>query len=154
MLARIARVVQWEHIGMRELCDRLDLAQKAIRAERLGELWSQDLDRHAAAMSEVLGQIHDRHPAATKLALESIAVANGLLDAALQIVHYRPRWWADGVQDGARAENPRGLGDSVPQDSEKRPREEKAPRGRFRVTEALGHRVSATSPTIAIKNPS
>ena len=76
--------------------------------ERLRELGSQNFDGDAAVMPEVLGQIDNRHSAATELALKSIAVANGLLDAALQIVHVPPLVVVcRAVEDEARADNPR-----------------------------------------------
>jgi len=54
---------------------------KPLRAERRGELGLQHLDSDPAMMLEVLSEIDRRHPPATELALDRVAVGEGGLQA-------------------------------------------------------------------------
>ena len=60
---------------------KLDLAEKALRAERRGELGVQHLERDGPVMLEVLGKVDRSHPAAAELALERVAAGQGGLEA-------------------------------------------------------------------------
>ena len=58
-----------------------DLALEALGAERGGELGEQDLERDRAVVPEVVGQVDDGHAAAPELALEGVAVREGVAQA-------------------------------------------------------------------------
>ena len=62
---------------MLETGDGLDLALKALGAERLGQLRVQHLERHRALVPEVVGQKHCGHAAPAQLAFEPVAVGQG-----------------------------------------------------------------------------
>jgi hypothetical protein len=51
------------------------------------QLRAQHLDRHLPAMLHVLGEIHGRHPTATKLALDAVAVGEGGLQLVQLVGH-------------------------------------------------------------------
>jgi len=53
----------------------LDLLDEAVGADAGGELRAQHLHRDAAAVLEILGEIHARHPARADLALDAVARA-------------------------------------------------------------------------------
>ena len=59
---------------------RADLAQEALGAERAAELGVQDLERHRPVVLEVAGEVDRGHAAAAELALEHVAVAEGLAE--------------------------------------------------------------------------
>ena len=58
-----------------------DLALEPLGAERGGELGEQDLERDRAVVPEVLGQVDHGHAAAPELALEGVAVGEGVAQA-------------------------------------------------------------------------
>ena len=55
-----------------------DLALEPIGPERGGELGEQDLEGDRAVVAEVLGQVDHGHAAAPELALEGVAVGEGI----------------------------------------------------------------------------
>ena len=62
---------------MLEVRGDLDLGQEPLAAQDGGELGVKQLDRHAPAMAQVLGEIDGGHPALAELALDPIAVGDG-----------------------------------------------------------------------------
>ena len=60
-----------------ELGGEVDLALEPLGAERGGELGMKDLQRDASVMPEVVRRVDGRHAAASELALEHVAVAQG-----------------------------------------------------------------------------
>jgi len=66
--------VHGEDIRVLEPSDRLDLALEALRAERVGQLGVQHLERHGALVPEVAGEVDRGHSPAPQLALDHVAV--------------------------------------------------------------------------------
>ena len=66
---------------------RLDLGQKTIGAERGGEVGMQDLHRDVAIVADVAGEIDARHPSAAYLAIDAIAIGDGLREAGSRVGH-------------------------------------------------------------------
>ena len=62
---------------MAEVGGGLDLAEEALPADGGRELGLEHLDRDLAAVLQVLGEVHRRHPALAELALDAIAVRQG-----------------------------------------------------------------------------
>jgi hypothetical protein len=52
----------------------LDLAQKALRAERRGKIGMKDLERDYAIVLRVLRQVHCRHSTTAKLTVDYVRV--------------------------------------------------------------------------------
>ena len=52
----------------------LDLPEKALGAERRGQLGMQHLERDRPVVALVTGEVDRRHPAAAELPLEDVAV--------------------------------------------------------------------------------
>src|SRR5262245_51273079 len=59
---------------MLQIRGELDLLQKPLGPQHRGELRMQDLDRHVAAMPDVLGEIHGRHTALAELADQAVTI--------------------------------------------------------------------------------
>jgi hypothetical protein len=78
---RFARVVDRQDVGMLQAGGEADLALKALGPEGGRELGEEDLEGDGAVVAEVLGQIHDGHAAAAELALERIAIGEGVAQA-------------------------------------------------------------------------
>jgi len=83
----LARVVQREDVGVLQPGGDLDLAEEAVRTQRGGQLGAQDLERHFAAVLEILREIHRRHPALSQLALQAIAVGQGVGQSGRNVGH-------------------------------------------------------------------
>ncbi len=62
---------------MLEACRDLDLAGEAVGAETRRQLRTQDLDRHAAVVLEVLGEIDGGHATLAKFTLDAVAAGEG-----------------------------------------------------------------------------
>ena len=58
--------------GCRRRREQLDLAGEALGAERRADLRTKHLDRDGALVANVVRQVHGRHPARSKLALERV----------------------------------------------------------------------------------
>ncbi len=84
---RLPGVENREDVRMGEPGGNLDLAQEALRADAAPELRSEHLDRHRPLVLHVLREEHGRHPSATELALDGVAVAEGGLDTRPEISH-------------------------------------------------------------------
>ena len=57
-----------------------DLAEKPLRAERRGELRTEDLEGDETVVLAVAREIHGGHPALAKLPLDQVALAKGGLE--------------------------------------------------------------------------
>ena len=55
-----------------------DLAGEAVRSHGHGDLGAQNLERDLAVVLDVLGEIDRGHPALPELALDGVAVGEGL----------------------------------------------------------------------------
>lgn len=63
----------------------LDLAAEPLRPDLRRELLMQHFDRDLAAMLQVFGAEHRRHPAATQLAVHGVGVGEGVAQQGQQI---------------------------------------------------------------------
>jgi hypothetical protein len=77
----LARVVDRQDVGMLEPGGELDLALEPLGAEGGGELGEEDLEGDRAVVAEILGQVDDGHATAAELALERVAVGEGIAQA-------------------------------------------------------------------------
>ena len=75
---------------MAEIGRRFDFPEEPFGAEGGGQLGSQNLHRHLAAMLQVFREVHRGHAAFTKLALEAIAVGEGGGEALGGVRHRSP----------------------------------------------------------------
>src|SRR6185369_8854492 len=67
--------------------------QEALGADHGGELGLEDLECDAPVMADVLGQIDRRHAAGPELALEQVALPEGVgQGGALHVGHGRGLW--------------------------------------------------------------
>ena len=57
---------------------RADLTEEALGTDAPGEVGEQDLEGDEPVVAEVAGEVDGSHAAATELALEHVAVAQGL----------------------------------------------------------------------------
>ncbi len=79
---------------MLQLRGRLDLGEKALGAERGGEIGVQHLDRDVAIVPEVVREVDRRHAAGAELALDAVAVCHGCPQSFENFRHWRPARWA------------------------------------------------------------
>ena len=84
---------------MQETGGDLDLAQKSLGTDGIGELWPQNLQRDRTVVPEVVREEDQAHPAAPELTLDRVAPGQGVLKAA------------DGISHGGAFE---GLGSIIP----------------------------------------
>src|SRR5262245_56592632 len=76
---------------MRESAGDGDLAQEAARSERDSEIRAEDFQGDWPVVPPVLGQIHGRPATATELALDRVAVAEGVSECrGRHVGHGRP----------------------------------------------------------------
>ncbi len=61
--------------------DDLDLAIEPLWSERRGELGSEHLDGHLAAVLQIIGEVDRRHSPATQLALDGVTAGEGDAEA-------------------------------------------------------------------------
>ena len=73
--------------GWVELGGGLDLAQEPVGAEGGRQLGPQDLERDLAVVLEVAGEVDGGHPALPELALDGVAVGEGVLQPYQLIDH-------------------------------------------------------------------
>jgi hypothetical protein len=69
-----ARIDQAEDVGVLQVGDGLDLAEKPLGADDRGKLGPEHLDGDLPIVLEILREIHGRHAARTQLPLDPIAV--------------------------------------------------------------------------------
>src|SRR6476620_1384247 len=75
-----------QDVRMLELCSHLDFGKETLCTKRSAQVGVQHLDRDVAPVLQVVRQVDSRHPAGAKLALDAIAVAEGLLELSRKIV--------------------------------------------------------------------
>ena len=63
---------------MLEVRRRLDLGEETLAADDGRQLRLEDLERHAAVVPDVIGQVHGRHAAGAQLSLDTVTVAQGI----------------------------------------------------------------------------
>jgi hypothetical protein len=68
-------------------CCSLDLAQETLGADHGGQFGAEDLDGDAAVVLQVVGEVDGGHAAGAELALEAVAVGQGVGQAAERIGH-------------------------------------------------------------------
>ncbi len=76
----LARVVQRQDVRMLQPGRDLDLPEEALRTHGRRQLAAQHLHGDFAPVLHVLGQVHDGHAAAPQLALEQVAITQGIRD--------------------------------------------------------------------------
>jgi hypothetical protein len=74
----LTRVVERQDVGMRQAGDRLDLTLEALGPESRRELGVEDFESYWSLMPEVAREVDRGHAAPTELALEHIAVTQGI----------------------------------------------------------------------------
>src|SRR2546422_9299841 len=77
---------------MGEAGDGLDLAEEPLCPEGHGELRPEHLDGNSAAVLQVLGEEHDRHPALAQLPFDRVALGKGGLETDEEGYHVGARW--------------------------------------------------------------
>ena len=110
-----------EDVRMLQTGDCLDFALKAFRAERLGQLCMQHLERDGSIVPEVDREKDRGHAAPPELALDTVPISQAGLKLVAEVCHSRPTVWgrdpsilpgrADGQRGSATAVS--GLGYSV-----------------------------------------
>ncbi len=69
-----------------------DLALESLGAERGGQVRAEHLEGDEAIVAEVPGEVDRRHAAAAELALEEIAVAQGVGEGGIDSSHDPAGW--------------------------------------------------------------
>ena len=77
---------------MLEACRDLDLPRKALGAERMGQLLMQDLEGDWPIVPEIARQVDRSHAAPAELALEQVAVAEGIRQRRVNCGHGDAVW--------------------------------------------------------------
>ncbi len=83
----LAGVEDGQDVRMLEPRGELDLAEEALRAERIGELGVEHLERHRAVVPHVLREPDRSHAAAAELALEGVPVSQSRAQRRYRIRH-------------------------------------------------------------------
>ena len=68
----LTRVEERENVRMLKIGGELDLGEEPLGADYGGQFRAQHLERNAAVVPQVLGQINGRHAARADLALETV----------------------------------------------------------------------------------
>lgn len=74
----LARIDEWHDVRMREPGGDADLAQKSLGADRRSEFRTQNLYRDLTFVLFLFGEMDYCHPAAAELALDRVAVEQGV----------------------------------------------------------------------------
>src|SRR5439155_4402671 len=88
--ARLAGVVQGEDMGMGEARRDLDLAQEALGTEGGRQFGTEHLDRDAAAVFQVLGQVDRRGAPVAELPVDRVTIGQGGLQTRENLSHVVP----------------------------------------------------------------
>ncbi len=75
---RFAGVEHGQDVRMLEPGGEVDLTLEPLGAERGGKLWEENLEGDRTVVAKVLREVDDRHAAAPELALEGVAVGEGV----------------------------------------------------------------------------
>jgi hypothetical protein len=73
-VASFTGVMERQDVGMVEPGGDFDLVQKAARTDGMAQFRLQDLEGYLPPMPQVLGEVDDRHAAATKFSLDAVAL--------------------------------------------------------------------------------
>ncbi len=92
-----ARVEHGEDVGMLQPRGDPDLALEPLGAERGNQVGIQHLEGDRSLVPEIRRQKHDRHSAATELALERVSVTEGIGQ-----LRRRERQWNPRVRTGGK----------------------------------------------------
>ena len=87
-VARLAGRMHGHDVRMLQRCDELNLAAEAVDVHRCRHFRRQHLDHDLTAERRFLRHEHVRHPAAAKLALDPIAVAERGLQPFGEVLHH------------------------------------------------------------------
>jgi hypothetical protein len=88
--AGLARVEHGQDVRVLQTGDGLDLAEEALGPERGDEFRPEDLEGDGAVKAEVLGEIDGRHTPTAELALERVAIAEGIGKGGVRPVGHSP----------------------------------------------------------------
>jgi hypothetical protein len=80
-------IEEWKNVRVLEIRRRLDLGQKALRADDGRQLGLQNLEGDFPLVPEVVGQIDGGHAALPELALDPVAAFEGPVEEADGILH-------------------------------------------------------------------
>ena len=78
----LARIVHTQEVGVLQPRRESDFSQEALGPERGSQLRSERLQGDEAIVLQVAGEIHGGHPAAAELALDGVAVGEGILQVS------------------------------------------------------------------------
>jgi hypothetical protein len=67
-----------EDVWMIQLCCEADLGKEPLPAQHCGYVRAKDLESDVAVVSHVMREVDSGHPAAPELAVEAIAIAEGV----------------------------------------------------------------------------
>jgi hypothetical protein len=81
------RIEEREEVGMLEVRGDLDLAQEPLDPEHGPELGVEDLVGDLPIVPEVAGEVHRGHPTASDLAVDRIAVREGVAEGGGDVGH-------------------------------------------------------------------
>jgi hypothetical protein len=70
--------MQWEDVRMLEPGNDVDLVEKAVGPQSMGQLGMEHFDRDGTVVSGILGKVNRGHTAVAQLALERVAAEQGL----------------------------------------------------------------------------
>ena len=79
----LSRVEHGQNVRMLQPGRELDLALESLRAERGRDRGQEHLERDGALVPEVAGEVHRGHAAAAELALDEVAVGQGVAKTEL-----------------------------------------------------------------------
>src|SRR5262245_19227295 len=71
--------------GCCRLAGEPNLLEESLTAEDGGQLGAQQLERHHAAMADVVGEVNGRHSAGAQLPLDRVAACEGGGETALSV---------------------------------------------------------------------
>ena len=82
---RLAGIDERQDVGVLELRREPDLAQEPLGAEEGGKFRAEHLDCDQAVVLQIASEIDRGHPAATELALDTVAAGQRRLEAVQQL---------------------------------------------------------------------
>ena len=82
-----AGIKEWQDVRVLQARRELDLLEKPLGAEHGRELGVQHLERHLAAVPNVLGQIDRGHAPGTELSLDPVAVGDRRAESRYRVGH-------------------------------------------------------------------
>ena len=90
LVVRLPRIVNGENVRMLKACGELDLAQKALCAERVRQLVVQHLDCDETLVPNVVRQVDRCRSTTADLALQDIAPGESLMEERRNVEHGYP----------------------------------------------------------------